>query len=113
MDAVLERVRPGTTGLELVRCATEVAGGRRPWPEHFYLAHGIGTESAEMPFVGTDLGEAFDASVVLAPGMILVLEPAIWDDGHGGYRAEEIVAVTESGFIQLSDHPYAPFEADA
>jgi Xaa-Pro aminopeptidase len=109
IDSVLELVRPGTTGLELVRRATRVAGGRRPWPQHFYLIHGIGTEPAEMPLIGTDLGEAFDESVVLAPGMVLVLEPAIWDDGRGGYRAEEIVAVTPTGYARLSDHPYAPF----
>ena len=39
-----------------------------PWLSYFYLAHGIGTDSAEMPFVGTDLGDAFDASIVLATG---------------------------------------------
>ena len=113
IDAVLELVRPGATGLELVRRATAVAGGRRPWPEHFYLIHGIGTEPAEMPLIGTDLGEAFDESVVLAPGMVLVLEPAIWDDGCAGYRGEEIVAVTETGYVQLTDYPYAPFAEDA
>lgn len=113
IDAVLELVRPGATGLELVRRATAVAGGRRPWPEHFYLIHGIGTDPAEMPLVGTDLGEAFDESVVLAPGMVLVLEPAIWEDGHAGYRGEEIVAVTPGGYTQLSDYPYAPFAEDA
>jgi Xaa-Pro aminopeptidase len=31
-----------------------------------------------------------------------VFEPIIWDDGAGGYRAEEIVAVTESGYEPLS-----------
>ena len=42
--------------------------GRRPWLSYFYLAHGIGTDSAEMPFIGTDRGDAFDASIVLATG---------------------------------------------
>jgi hypothetical protein len=41
----------------------------RPWLSYFYLAYGIGTDSAEMPFVGTDLGVAFDAALVLQPGM--------------------------------------------
>jgi Xaa-Pro aminopeptidase len=113
IDAVLELVRPGTTGLELVRRATAAAGGRRPWPEHFYLIHGIGTDPAEMPLIGTDLGEAFDESVVLSPGMVLVLEPAIWDEGQAGYRGEEIVAVTPTGYSRLSDYPYAPFAEDA
>jgi Xaa-Pro aminopeptidase len=88
----------------------EVAGGTKPWLEHFYLIHGVGTEPAEQPLLGTDLGEAFDESLVLAPGMTLVLEPAIWQDGHAGYRSEEIVAVTEDGYQMLSDFNYAPYE---
>jgi len=98
VSAVVERIKPGATARDLTRVAEEVEGGRRrPWLAHLYLAHGTGTDSAEMPFVGTDLGDAFDAGLVLEAGMVLVLEPVIWDDGHGGFRAEEIVAVTEGG----------------
>ena len=53
--------------------------------------------------MGTDLGDAFDESVVLAPGMVLVLEPVIWDDGRGGFRAEQIVTVTDDGGESLSE----------
>jgi len=45
---------------------------------------------------------------VLAPGMVLVFEPVIWDDGRAGYRAEEIVAVTETGWTMLSARADAP-----
>ena len=82
----------------------------RPWLDHFYLIHGIGTDSAEMPLIGTDLGEEFDESIVLAPGMVMVLEPVIWDDGDGGYRSEEVVVVTETGYRCLSRFPYMPFD---
>jgi hypothetical protein len=41
--------------------------------------------------------------------MILVLEPVIWEDGYGGYRAEDIYAVTDDGWVSLSDFPYDPF----
>ena len=34
--------------------------------------------------------------------MVLVLEPITWEDGVGGYRAEEIVAVTADGYELLS-----------
>ena len=85
--------------------------GRRPWLPHLYLAHGIGVDSAEAPFVGTDLGPDFDESIVLGPGMVFVLEPIAWADGTGGYRGEEIVAVTDTGYHLLSDHPYAPYAA--
>jgi Xaa-Pro aminopeptidase len=114
VDAVLATCRPGVPALDLAQAAVEAEaahGGGRPWIEHFYLAHGVGTDSAEMPLVGTDLGDAFDGSLVLAPGMVLVLEPVIWDDGAAGYRAEDIVAITDDGWMPLSDHPYDPFAA--
>lgn len=115
VDAVLALCRPGVTALELGQAAvaadTPAGGGRRPWIEHFYLAHGVGTDSAEMPMIGTDLGDAFDEALVMAPGMVLVLEPVIWDDGAAGYRSEDIVAITDDGWMPLSDHPYDPFMA--
>jgi Xaa-Pro dipeptidase len=109
LDAVLEVTKPGATAHDLTRAAGTVYG-RRPWLAHLYLAHGTGTDSAEMPFVGTDLGEDFDRSIVLAPGMVLVLEPVIWEDGHGGFRAEEIIAVTDDGYERLSNLRYDAYE---
>src|SRR5207253_11475491 len=110
VSAVLDVCKPGVTALEVGRTATAANGGTKPWMDHFYLAHGIGTDSAEMPLIGTDLGDAFDARLVLEPGMVLVLEPAIWDDGAAGYRAEEVIAITDDGWVQLSDYPYDPYE---
>lgn len=109
VDAVLDALVPGVTAAELGRVATLANEGVRPWIEHFYLAHGVGTDSAEMPLVGTDLGEAFDRSLVMEPGMVLVLEPVIWDDGASGYRAEDMVAVTDTGWTPLSAPTLQPF----
>ena len=70
-----------------------------------------GLESAEMPLVGTDLGEPFDEQFVLEAGMVLVLEPVAWEDGVGGYRAEEIVAITDTGWRPLGGWPsHLPFK---
>jgi Xaa-Pro dipeptidase len=102
VDGALARVKPGATGAELVDAAKR-DDGLRPWLSYFYLAHGIGTDSAEAPFVGTTLGTAFDASITLQPGMVLVFEPVVWDDGHAGHRSEEIVAVTADGYVRLSE----------
>ena len=116
MDASYDAIAPGVTFAEVCAAATAADAahqpdGERPWMPHFYLVHGVGIESAEMPFLGTDNGPDFDAANTLEPGMVMVLEPAIWMDGTGGYRAEEIVAVTEDGWIPLGGgHPYDPFE---
>jgi Xaa-Pro aminopeptidase len=101
VDRTLGAVRAGATAADLVRAAGRDRSAR-PWLSYFYLAHGIGTDSAEMPFVGTDLGPEFDAALVLQAGMVLVFEPVIWDDGHAGHRSEEIVAVTDTGYRRLS-----------
>ncbi len=63
----------------------------------------------EMPFVGTDLGDQFDQGLVLEAGNILVLEPIVWEDGTGGYRAEEVMLITDDGYTMLSDYPYTPY----
>ena len=109
-DACCSVIRPGATAWDVAVAAREANGGEPPWFPHLYVAHGIGTEAAELPFCGTDLGEEVESQVVLVPGTVLVLEPVVWDDGHGGYRAEEIVVVTELGCQRLTDYPHAPYQ---
>ena len=110
LDASLAAVRPGATLGDVGRAARSVEPHDTPWLPHFYLAHGVGLESAEMPMIGTDLGPAFDDAYELVAGMVLVFEPVTWTDGVGGYRAEEIVAVTDDGWHLLGGgHHYEPF----
>lgn len=109
VDASLEILRPGVSALQLGRAAIDANDGVRPWIEHFYLAHGVGTDSAEMPLVGTDFGEEFDDELIMKPGMVLVFEPVIWEEGAAGYRSEDIVAVTDTGWVKLSGSTYDPY----
>ncbi|MGZ4513182.1 MAG: M24 family metallopeptidase [Mycobacterium sp.] len=109
MTAVLGVARAGATAGDLGRAAIAANGGSKPWLPHFYLGHGIGVNAAEMPMIGTDLGQEFDDNFVLRPGMVLVLEPVVWEDGTGGYRSEEVVVITEEGWIKLTDYPYDPY----
>lgn len=109
VDACLGVLRPGVSGRQLGEVAIEANDGVRPWIEHFYLAHGVGTDSAEMPLIGTDFGEEFDARLIMQPGMVVVLEPVIWEDGAAGYRAEDIVALTDTGWVKLSGSTYNPY----
>jgi len=110
MDACYATIAPGATLGDVGRAATQANDGVAPWLPHFYLAHGVGLDSAEMPMIGSDLGQEFDDGYVLEPGMIVVLEPVIWEDGVASYRAEEIVVVTDDGHRVLTAAPgYAPF----
>jgi Xaa-Pro aminopeptidase len=109
LDAVLKVVKAGATSGDLARAAIAANGGRKPWLPHFYLGHGIGTNAAEMPMIGTDLGQEFDDNFVFPAGMVLVLEPVVFQDGTGGYRSEEIVVITADGYAPLTDYPYAPY----
>lgn len=113
VDAALDVLKPGVSGRQLGAAAIDANDGVRPWIDHFYLAHGVGTESAEMPLIGTDLGEEFDERLIMRPGMVLVLEPVIWDEGFAGYRSEDIVAVTDTGWIKLSGSTYEPYGLSA
>jgi Xaa-Pro aminopeptidase len=109
IDSVLAVTKAGASSGDLARAAIAANGGKKPWLPHFYLGHGIGTNAAEMPMIGTDLGEEFDDNFVFPAGMLLVLEPVIWEDGTGGYRSEEIVVITEDGTTRITDYPYAPY----
>jgi Xaa-Pro dipeptidase len=108
-DAALGVLRAGVTGADLTAAARSVTDVETPWMAHFYLAHGMGLDSAEMPFIGSDLGDAFDATLVLEAGTIVVLEPVVWDEGHSGYRSENVYVVTDDGYRDLTDYPYDPY----
>lgn len=108
-DAVLSVMRAGVPASDLTAAAMEVCGGERPWMPHFYLGHGLGLDSAEAPYVGTDLGDGYDHRLMLVAGMVLMIEPVVWDEGHGGYRSENMVVVTDDGCVNLTDYPYGPY----
>ncbi len=97
-DRVTDAIRPGATAAELRAAA--LAGWTRPdppWPFGLYVAHGVGFGGVVPPFAGTDLGVANERAMVLQPGDVLMVEPYLFEQGVGGYRAERCVAVTETG----------------
>ena len=108
-DAVLSVMRAGVPATDLTAAAMEVCDGERPWMSHFYLGHGLGLDSAEAPYVGTDLGDSYDGRLILDSGMVLMIEPVVWDEGHSGYRSENMIVVTDDGCVDLSDYAYDPY----
>jgi Xaa-Pro aminopeptidase len=108
-DAVLAVLRAGVSGADLTAAAFDVCEGERPWMTHFYLGHGLGLDSAESPYVGTDLGLAYDKRLVMEAGTVVVIEPIVWDEGHSGYRSENVYVVTDDGWLNLTDYSYGPY----
>jgi Xaa-Pro aminopeptidase len=108
-DVVTSELRAGVSAADLTAAAIELCGGERPWMAHFYLGHGLGLDSAEAPYVGTDLGDSYDRRLVLEAGTVVVIEPVVWDEGHSGYRSENVYVVTEDGCANLTDYSYAPY----
>jgi Xaa-Pro dipeptidase len=108
-DAVVSVMRAGVSAADLTATAKGVYGGDQPWMSHFYLGHGLGLDSAEAPYVGTDLGDRYDQRLVLEPGTVVVIEPVVWDEGHSGYRSENVFVITDDGCVNLTDYPYDPY----
>jgi Xaa-Pro dipeptidase len=108
-DAVVSVVRAGVSAADLTAAAKEASGLDRPWMSHFYLGHGLGLDSAEAPYVGTDLGDGYDLRLILEAGTVVVIEPVVWDEGHSGYRSENVFVVTDDGCVNLTDYPYDPY----
>ena len=87
------------------RCAAATGRGWRTSTS----VTGSASTAPRRPTSGTDLGDAYDRRLVLAAGTVLVIEPVVWDEGHSGYRSENVYVITEDGCVNLTDYPYDPY----
>lgn len=66
------------------------------------LGHGVGLETHEFPRQIKFDGEAKD--ILLKPGMVITVEPGLYQPGLGGIRIEDMVLVTETGHENFYTH---------
>lgn len=100
--AAVAAVKPGAPMQEVDRAARGVitAAG---FGEYFIhrTGHGLGLEVHESV---PQLAEGVEA--LLAPGMIMTIEPGVYLPGVGGVRLEDVVVVSETGADVLTRLPH-------
>ena len=91
-QAAVDAVRPGMTGRELDAVARDriAAHGFGDYFGHG-TGHGLGLEVHESPTA------SLMSKDILAPGMVVTVEPGIYLPDFGGVRIEDDVLVTETG----------------
>lgn len=96
----LAAVKPGNTAEDVDRAAEESII-RRGYKENMLhrTGHALGLDVHELPSLG-----AGDRTV-LEPGMVIAVEPGIYDFEIGAWRMEDNVLVTETGYELLTNAP--------
>ncbi|MFC4599210.1 aminopeptidase P family protein [Cohnella hongkongensis] len=103
----LDHLRPGMTGKEGDALTRDIIT-RYGYGEYFGhgTGHGIGLEIHEAPRL------SLTGDLVLAPGMVVTVEPGIYLPGFGGVRIEDDVVITDRGIRILTSSPKQLIELD-
>jgi Xaa-Pro dipeptidase len=101
----LSMTKPGAACRDIALAADAVFGRAKKAMPHA-LGHSIGLEAHESPVLrsGTRGGASgsSDNSDILLPGMIVTLEPGLYDPVHGGCRLENDILITNTGAVVLT-----------
>mgnify|MGYP000965404062 CR=1 FL=1 len=92
LEGRLERIRPGVRAAEVDGAVLTLIGDRGHGGNVLHrTGHGFGLTGHEPPWV------ALGSDTVLAPNIVLSVEPGIYLLGLGGFRHSDTVLVTEDG----------------
>lgn len=103
-DAMLAECKPGRAAADIHAAYRNAEPGVTPPAP---IAHGSGL-GIEPPIIATPLGEGVERSWKLAPGMLITLQPYVWQKGVGGILAKETVLITAAGPELLTALPHGP-----
>jgi Xaa-Pro dipeptidase len=99
-EAAAEALKPGNTCTEVDKAANKVFKDAGYWGlVRHHTGHGIGLEGHEPPYL--DQGNPQP----LQPGMVVSLEPGIYELGYAGFRHSDTLAVTEDGCEWITYYP--------
>jgi len=101
-EAAIQVIAPSVPASEVDKAARSVID--RAGYGHLFIhrtGHGIGCDVHERPFLGPDHDD------ILKPGVVLSVEPGVYDKGFGGVRIEDNILTTEYGHeVLTSDLPW-------
>ena len=94
----LSMIKPGVRGRD-IGIAVDAYFGRAKKKMPHSLGHGIGLDAHEAP----SLRSRADNEWILSPGMVIAIEPGLYDPVCGGCRLENDILVTETGAEVLTN----------
>jgi len=99
-EAAAEALKPGNTCADVDKAANEVFRDAGLWGlVRHHTGHGIGLEGHEPPYL--DQGNPQQ----LEPGMVVSIEPGIYELGYAGFRHSDTLVVTEDGCEWVTYYP--------
>jgi Xaa-Pro aminopeptidase len=99
-DAAVDALHPGNTCADVDKAANKVImdAGMKAFMRH-HTGHGIGLQGHEPPYL--DQGN----ELPLEPGMVVSIEPGIYELGYAGFRHSDTLVVTEDGCDWVTYYP--------
>lgn len=95
---VLKKVKPGVKACELDEFARSLMQEKGYETLHS-LGHSLGLEVHEFPRINKNT----NPSVVLQENMVVTIEPGIYLPDIGGTRFEDMIVITNSGYVNLTN----------